>query len=476
MSDGTQEPIFRSEYEQELETWLRRRFAIYCIANLAYACLQLPGVIRIVFGIGSEARDQISMALVAGFCLHIVIVLYYLLWLRPQLVTRQQVLNALTVMIMLIGAGMLLLSIYQDHLRGKFSGDILGTFFLLHFFACLLLPWKPRESLRPMIPLMGGWCVYLLAMQARHDPWPTVFAVVFSPGVLLPGLGLCAWRLRRHSRWFRSRMMGKHFLSMRREFSQARGVHESMFPAPYDDGHVKFEYTFAPMRELGGDFVHLHVGVEGVIHVVLLDVTGHGLPAAMTVNRLYGEIERIRAENRSVEPGDVMRLLNRYVALTLVRHNIYATAMCLMLDPYRGELRWANAGHPPAFLRGANGVVTSLGATAAVLGAVDDEFFEVEQQTMELSPGDVLIVYTDGAFEARNSAGHRFGLANLRGLMQLTPPPRNWPQFIASVVNKHNGGRSEDDVLVAAVSFVSYRRDPSVARNRAANDEPAHYE
>ena len=67
------------------------------------------------------------------------------------------------------------------------------------------------------------------------------------------------------------------------------GCH-AQFPAEYDDGFVRFEYRYTPMRELGGDFVHLHVAASGIVHVVLLDVTGHGLAAALTVNRLYGEL------------------------------------------------------------------------------------------------------------------------------------------------------------------------------------------
>jgi sigma-B regulation protein RsbU (phosphoserine phosphatase) len=176
-----------------------------------------------------------------------------------------------------------------------------------------------------------------------------------------------------------------------------------MFPAPHDDGFVRFEYSYTPMREIGGDYVHLHVGAEGLIHLTLMDVTGHGLAAALTVNRLYGELERIRAESPTAEPGEVMTLLNRYINLTMVRHNIFVTALCITLDPYEGRLYWCSAGHPPAFLRGVNGVVTELTATAVLLGALTPTEFKPDQRTMELSPGDVVLAYTDGAFETRGS-------------------------------------------------------------------------
>ena len=216
--------------------------------------------------------------------------------------------------------------------------------------------------------------------------------------------------------------------------------------------------------ELGGDFLHVHVGPEGLVHLTLIDVTGHGLAAALTVNRLYGELERIRGEGPRSEPGDVLTLLNRYVYLTMARHNIYATAVALTLDPYLGEVRWASAGHPPAMLRGINGVVRHLGSTAMVLGALDDDDFEAAEQRLELSPGDVIVAYTDGAIEARDRRGHQFGIDRLGDLLHSRPAPSNWPQFISSSVDQHTIGRVEDDVLVAALTYAALRPQQQVAR------------
>jgi sigma-B regulation protein RsbU (phosphoserine phosphatase) len=284
--------------------------------------------------------------------------------------------------------------------------------------------------------------------------------IVFGPGVLIPGLAIAAFRLHSFRQAFSARMVGQHFVSMRREFNRARSIHESMFPSPYDDGHVRFEYTYRPMRELGGDFVHLHVGVQGLVHLTLIDVTGHGLAAALTVNRLYGELERIRAESPQAEPGDVLTLLNRYIHLTLARHNIYATGACVTLDPYLGELRWANAGHPSGLLRGANGVIRSLDSTTAMLGAVEDGVFDAAPERLELAPSDTLVLFTDGVFEARNRKGQQFGLERVRDLIRVQPPPRHWPGFIATAVDRYNAGRTEDDVLIAALTLVSPRGQP----------------
>jgi serine phosphatase RsbU (regulator of sigma subunit) len=195
------------------------------------------------------------------------------------------------------------------------------------------------------------------------------------------------------------------------------------------------------------------------VYITLLDVAGHGLSAALTVNRLFGELERIRAESPNAEPADVMLLLNRYINLTMAKHDLYATGTCMMLDPCHGTLTWVNAGHPPSFLRRTDGSIADLPATTVLLGALGPEEFTTSQQTMTLRPGDVVISYTDGAFEARNRAGRQFGLGRLRSTAQFSPPPRDWTRFIATAVAKHHDGNADDDVLIATLTLRSLRID-----------------
>ncbi len=136
----------------------------------------------------------------------------------------------------------------------------------------------------------------------------------------------------------------------------------------------------------------------------------------------------------------------------------------MTLDPYAGELYWASGGHPPALLRGANGVVRQLSSTALMLGAVGDDDFESNEQTLELAPGDVIVTYTDGAIEARDRAGRFFGIDRLRDLLHSRPAPGNWPQYIASSVDRHKVGRAEDDVLVASLTFTAIRPQRLIAK------------
>lgn len=454
ISPETSQVLFRHEYEHELDQWLRRRFSYLCTT---YVVVIAAGLVIDSLSAQpmSAAKNAVALLVVAFFA-----------YRRDRHETRDDVVHAVSWMILALGTTSLAFRFVSQALGRDAVGSIVGEIFFWHFTACLFLPWTPRDSLRPIVPLMAVWAVGML-LFASGGFWSRLAAVVFSPGILMPGLLISAWRLRSHSRQFRSTMLGRHVKTLRQEFTRARTIHESLFPETYNDGYVRFEYTYTPMRELGGDFLHLHVGPEGLLHLALLDVTGHGLAAALTVNRIYGEMERIRAESPHLRPGEVLTLLNRYLRLTMVRHNIYATAVVLMLDPYLAEVHWASAGHPPAFLRAAGGEVRSLDSTTLVLGAIDDDEFRAGEERLALSPGDVIVAYTDGAFEARNRTGESLGLDAVRRLLEHAPPDSSWPDHVAAAVERHQYGRAEDDVLIAALSFTA-ARGPDAGRATAA--------
>ena len=247
------------------------------------------------------------------------------------------------------------------------------------------------------------------------------------------------------------------------ELDRARQVHDSMFPEPLD-GDVQLEYTYNPLLGIGGDFLHVYKHPRtGDVTATILDVSGHGLAAALTVNRLFGELERICAENPdSVSPDLLMRGLNRYVHLVMADHSLYATSASIQISPDNRKLRWAVAGHPPPMLRRRNGEVIDLECTTVLLGALPSELFNPEQQETPIAVGDVVVAYTDGTFESRNPQGEFFGIDRLRETMKFDTPPREWSRFLVTAVEQFRGKEVdtlvEDDILVFSASLGSRRR------------------
>jgi hypothetical protein len=457
MSAETTADVFSTEYEHELEQWLRRRFRTLCIVLLALDALMFLVMMTTETPTFLDTSNPIVIIKWLTWLGSIGIVLVHLSPKQWAMQTRSQLLRNATRMVFLLGVLAVLESLLLRMLDAEPLPVVYGELFVLHVITCLLLPWRPAESVRPFASLLITIALVQLLLP-RDAPLPErVFIVVMSPLVLLPGVLICLVRMRRHSVHFQRRMIGQHFVSMRREMYRARTIHESMFPAMYADEHVRFEYRYLPMRELGGDYIHVNVTPQGVLHATLLDVTGHGLAAALTVNRLYGEIERVRAEHPDIDSQSLLAMLNRYVHYTLLRHNIFVTAISVTIDPHLGRVQYASAGHPPGFLRSARGHVVDLAATGVLLGALPPEDFEIEQQELDLSPGDTIVLYTDGAFEARDRVGTSFGIPRLRQMLSQQPAPASWPIFLESAVRRHHDGLSEDDILIAAFAYLTPR-------------------
>ena len=356
------------------------------------------------------------------------------------------------------------------------AGDIglpggLFFFAITHFLASALFPWSPWQAIRPAIVVLLISLVSALTIEAGpslNDAW----AAAFSPLVVVPGVLVCWIRYSRRMERFKFSFVDQRYGKLRQELQYARAIHEALFPQPKTKGSVRLAYRYEPMRQIGGDYLHAAVcptddGRDEKLSLVLMDVTGHGIPAALSVNRLHGEMELCFADDPDIAPGDVLRRLNRYVHLTLAKHSIFVTALVLRVDPLNGTVEHASAGHPPAFLRGSDGTIRELESTTFVLGAVPDAEFDAAPETTPFGAGDSVVAYTDGATEARNDGGEMLRIDGLRRLMADPTPiePGTWPERVLDVVFRHRAGLPpEDDTLVVEV----YR---SVDRERVDRDE-----
>ncbi len=374
---------------------------------------------------------------------------------------------------------------------GVQGGLGLFGFFITHILACMFLPWTPWQALRPMlVVVLVNVPVTLLVVQMNQEPpvagevphnWlpTTLIGLAFTPLLAIPGVLWCWIRHSKRTQDFKYRLMSTRYTEMRRELVDARKIHESLFPDPINNGELRFSFEYEPMRQIGGDFLYAYRKKDAgqsspndspfspPLSIVLLDVTGHGIPAALTVNRLHGELERVFAENPDIGPGEVLRLLNRYVHLTLSTHSIYLTAFCFRVDTEASTLEYASGGHPPAFLRAVDGTLEELPSTAFVLGACPDEAFDSAPRAHKFGPGDTMFAYTDGAIEARKDTGEMIRIDGLRRMVASVDGrlPATWPAIFRDEVVDFRGGPPEDDTLLLVVH--------RVVGDRAAGAAPA---
>lgn len=329
-----------------------------------------------------------------------------------------------------------------------------ALFALTHTVCALWLPWRPKHAVAPAaVWVMASAAVTLVEDPTRLMGAGSTLALTLAAGA--PGVVISAFRDVGATERAAAIGVAHRFQEVNKDLLDARKIHEGAFPEAVREGSVQFTYEYHPMSEIGGDYLHAHRGGgasegEPALSLALLDVTGHGIAAALTVNRLHGELTRLYAENPDLRPIEVLRALNRYVYLTVSGHSVFVTAFIMRADPSDNLLEYASAGHPPAFLRTASGVVAELGATAMVLGALPDEDYVIDEGVHSLGPGDSIVAYTDGAIEVRGSDGEMLGIEGLKRVYQSgwADAKGRWPAAMVHAVNRYRAGPADDDTLI----------------------------
>lgn len=332
---------------------------------------------------------------------------------------------------------------------------VMGAVLLAHLVGSLMLPWTAREAAAPAaLPL-----ALFLALIALFDPPESRFqAMVFTLGlffvVTAPGLVICAWRGHRFHQRFHLHAARDRYEVVAGELDAARKIHERLFPQPIREGDLLLEFAYEPMRSIGGDLLYVRRGGDGRLWVVVLDVTGHGIAAALAVNRLAGEMDRYFGDTAAPSVTGALHALNRYIALSLGADGVFATAVCMEFDPARSALRWASGGHPAVMLTRGDGSVELLDSTTFMLGVQDGEAFEEPAGETRFGPGDRALAVTDGAIETMRADGRQFGVSGLRGALteDAVSGEGRVHRLLERLVNWRSGPAQDDTLLVEVVS------------------------
>jgi hypothetical protein len=199
--------------------------------------------------------------------------------------------------------------------------------------------------------------------------------------------------------------------ALEQEFKSAQELQQVLIPEtlPSLDGYAVTS-AYRPAQQVGGDFFQLIAQPDGSALLVLGDVSGKGLKAAMTVSLIVGTIRTVA--DTVDDPSEVLSILNRRLYGRL--KDGFVTCLALRLDP-DGECILANAGHPPPFLN--KNELSSPGALPLGL----DLTARYETIKLHLAIGDRLTLYTDGLLEARNATGDIFSFERLRALIATQP-------------------------------------------------------
>jgi sigma-B regulation protein RsbU (phosphoserine phosphatase) len=257
-------------------------------------------------------------------------------------------------------------------------------------------------------------------------------------------------------------------LAMARELQQAMLPHRyPCFPhhASKEESAVNFYHFYQPSMSVSGDFFEVLKLSDSSVGLFICDVMGHGVRAALVASTVSALVGQLR--DYCGDPGELLSRLNRALRSTLEYSEVplFASAFYLLADLEKGELRYANAGHPnPLRVHCARDRADTYPLNGSkhgpALGLFEDAVYP--NSRCELSPHDTVLLFTDGLFEVEGPSGDIY---DYRRLLEAVNRRRELPAFqlcheIIEEVQRFSAGRHfSDDVCLVAMECNRLRLD-----------------
>ena len=247
----------------------------------------------------------------------------------------------------------------------------------------------------------------------------------------------------------------ERLIAINKELEIARRIQSSTLPQSVVTlTGFQIAARYVPMSAVAGDFYDFLSVDEKHVGILVADVTGHGVPAALIASML--KVAFAGQAAHAHDPVRVLTGLNGSLCGKFDAH--YVTAAYLFVDLEKSLLHYSAAGHPPLmFASRAVGSVREIEENGLMLGMFPEAAYSSVE--IHVSPGDRCLLYTDGLFEAKNAAQEEFGRARCKEFLetQLDVPVARFANALLDNIagfSGHNSARAqEDDITLLVLDF-----------------------
>jgi len=310
-----------------------------------------------------------------------------------------------------------------------------------------------RFNMRQSVMVMGLRAILCVPLKAREKPIGVIYvdnrlrAGVFTPDDLdlLTSIAASSAIAIENARLYQ---LAVEKSKMETELNLARNVQISLLPRdiPKIEGW-EFAAHWQPARQVGGDYYDFIPYPDGLLGLVIADVTDKGMPAALFMasskNILRASIEGCGNIGEGVTKAN--RLIERES-----NDQLYISLVYACLDPKSGDLLYINAGHnPPLHYHAKNRNFTRFNQSGMWMGVDANAVYKPETEIIE--PGDIIVFYTDGVSEAENKKGEAFGEKGLETAIRVNTdvtPPNLCHSVIQSVEKFTGTSELSDDITM----------------------------
>jgi len=306
------------------------------------------------------------------------------------------------------------------------------------------------------------WTLYFTTLPAFEEGAesnlpPFVLASGLVMSLLIFGITLLVVRSRTRAEHYSKDLevaneeLESFYYSVEQELGTARSIQHALLPKdlPKLEGW-KIAYHYQPAREVGGDFYDFLRLEDGRMGLVIGDVSGKGIAAALVMANTQSVLRAV-ARRGNIAPGQVLAEANE-VLYAYIPSGTFVTCFYGVLDPESGRLVYANAGHDVPYLQ-RDGDAQELMARGMPLGLMPGMPYEEKEAV--LAAGDDLLLYSDGLVEAHDPEGGMFGFPRLRKLIvaQSAGSGEELVDFLLAELTRFTGEDSEQEDDITLVTL-----------------------
>ena len=353
---------------------------------------------------------------------------------------------------------------YLDILYPTTIDDVVSTHLFSLFVGCFILPWSALE----IIPIISVYFILYLSVSSyifTHYAYLQTNSEISESwvmGLILLSLSalLCfVVRKKETTRELENFLLLKEVeqknKQMQNELELATRIHKTLIPKSISTNLADIAVSYLPMSYIGGDYAKFHFIDNNKILFFISDVTGHGVSAALLVNRIHSEFETL--SKKTQDPNILLKHLNDFIKTDFKDTNMFLSAFCCLLDFEEMKLVYANHGHPSQYLyRSRDSKVERLDPMNALLGIPLEKKDEhgVEKKISFLKK-DKLILFTDGVTETRNDKSEEFGAERFENFIQnhFDLPAGTFNQKLIEDLTLFTDKEFQDDIFVLAIDI-----------------------
>jgi phosphoserine phosphatase RsbU/P len=251
--------------------------------------------------------------------------------------------------------------------------------------------------------------------------------------------------------------LARQLLEINSELEMAREIQLSILPheIPRIEG-LEIAARYLAMTSVAGDFYDFIVVDQKHLGILIADVSGHGLPAALIASML--KVALAAQSPHAFDPARVLVGLNQSLYGKFKHH--FVTAAYVFVDMEKKSISYAGAGHPPLLLwQTATGTTSEVLQNGLLLGLFPDATYSLVE--IPLEAGDKAVIYTDGVLETRSPSDQEFGVDLFKGFLDSNHDLRA-DKFADSLLeelagwSEHPTGQSQqDDITLLAIDFLN---------------------